>query len=232
MKYKHSYLWHAVCSSKGTPSRSHTMRPTLLLSAAIAVLVAVLATPASAGPISGDVRLSGTFSKLPDVGTSSIVSDLRYLNVDHAATIGFSTGTGWFYNLDPTTVAVANNINLEGPIHFTYTVGDFRFLATSVSNTIRSTPVCTDTMCTDLLTFDIAGVVSAPGAFTTAFTGAWTGSGSCTALDSKCISEVTGHWDVYLDPPVGIAAVPEPGSMVLLGIALSVLGFGIRRRQA
>ena len=195
-------------------------------------MIALLWTPAYAGFISGDVWLSGTFSKLPDVGTSSIVSNLSFINVDHAASVDLDLGTptGWFASVGPD--AVANNINLEGPIHFTYTVGDFRFLATGVSNIVRSILFCTETTCTDDLTFDIAGVVSAPGGFTTAFTGAWTGSGSCTALDSKCISDVTGHWSVYLDPPVGIAAVPEPGTVVLLGLALSVFGWVNRQRLA
>jgi len=232
MKYKHFYLWHAVCSWKATPSRSHTMKPTLLLCAAIAVLVAVLTTPASAGSISGDIWLSGTFSKLPDVGDSTIVSDLHYLDIDHAAIVDLSLGTptNWFASVGHN--AWANNINLDGPIHFNYVVGDFRFLANSVSNIVRSTPLCTDTTCTDSLMFDIAGVISAPGGSTTAFTGTWTGFGSCYATNGVCGSNVTGRWNVWLDPPVGIAAVPEPGSMVLLGIALGVLGFGIRRHQA
>jgi PEP-CTERM motif len=205
------------------------MRHRSLLTAA--ALVAALATPAYAGFIYGDIEVDGTFSRLPDVGNSSIVSDLRYLSVDHAATIAFSTGTGWFANLDPATRAVANNINLEGPIHFTYTVGDFRFLATSISNIIRSTPVCTDTTCTDSLAFEIAGVISAPGGSTTAFTGTWRGFGSCYAVHGVCASRVTGRWNVYLDPPVAAATVPEPGSVVLLGLGFGVLGLVMRRRR-
>jgi hypothetical protein len=205
-----------------------------LLTAATAVVVVALAPLSHAGFISGDVTVNGTFSKLPDVGSSSIVSNLGFINVDHSATIESGTATGWFASLGADAAARANNINLDPlqPIHFTYTVGDFTFLATDVLNLVRSTPSCTDNACTDALTFDIAGVVSGPGFSTTAFTGTWSAVGSCAAQDNKCISNVTGNWSVYLDPPVGVAAVPEPGSVALLGLAFGVLGLVLRRRRA
>jgi hypothetical protein len=205
-----------------------------LLTAATAVVVVALAPLSHAGFISGDVTVNGTFSKLPDVGSSSIVSNLGFIDVDHSATIESGTATGWFASLGADAAARANNINLDPlqPIHFTYTVGDFTFLATDVLNLVRSTPSCTDNACTDALTFDIAGVVSGPGFSTTAFTGTWSAVGSCAALDNKCTSNVTGNWSVYLDPPVGVAAVPEPGSVALLGLAFGVLGLVLRRRRA
>jgi PEP-CTERM motif len=204
-----------------------------LLIAAATVLVVALAPLSHAGFISGDVTLNGTFSKLPDVGSSSIVSNLGYINVAHSATVDLDPNTaGWFASVGSS--AGAHNIDLDHLqwIHFTYTVGDFTFLATDVLNLVRSTPSCTDSACTDALTFDIAGVVSGPGFSTTAFTGTWSAVGSCAALDNKCISNVTGNWSVYLDPPVEAAAVPEPGSVALLGLALGGLGFMLRRRKA
>ena len=209
------------------------MRPKSILAAATAIFALTLAPLSHAGFISGDVTLNGTFSKLPDIGSSSIVSNLGYINVAHSATIDLSSVTGRFASLGPDDVALANNINLDPlqPIHFTYSVGNFTFLATGVSNIVGSTPSCTDNACTDALTFDISGVVSGPGFSTTAFTGTWSGVGSCTAHDNRCISNVTGNWSVYLDPPVAAATVPEPGSVALLGLALGVLGFVLRRRK-
>jgi hypothetical protein len=208
------------------------MKPKTLLTAAAAALVAILAMPSHAGFISGEVSVGGTFSKLPDVGDSTIVSDLSFLNIDHSATV-LSAGTGAFASIGLDAIARGNNINLGPlqPIHFSYTVGEFTFLATGVSNFLRPTPVCTATACTDTLTFDIAGVVSGPAFSTTAFTGTWYGVGSCTALDNKCISDVAGSWHVYLDPPVLAQVVPEPGSVALLGLTLGVLGWVIRRRK-
>jgi PEP-CTERM motif len=204
-----------------------------LLAAATAVLLVTLAPLSHAGFITGDVTLNGTFSKLPDAGSSSIVSNLGYINVVHSATVNLDPATaGWFASVGSS--AGAHNIDLDPlqPIHFTYTVGDFTFLANNVSNLVRSTPSCTDNACTDALTFDISGVVSGPGFSTTAFTGTWSAVGNCAAQDNKCISNVSGNWSVFLDPPVAAAPVPEPGSVALLGLTLGVLGFVLRRRKA
>jgi PEP-CTERM motif-containing protein len=202
-----------------------------LLTAATAVVVVALAPLSHAGFISGDVTLNGTFSKLPDVGSLSIVSGLSYINVANSATVVLNPATaGWFAAVGSS--AGAHNINLDPlqPIHFTYAVGDFTFLANNVSNLVRSTLSCTDNACTDALAFDISGVVSGPGFSTTAFSGTWSAVGSCAAHDNRCISNVTGNWSVFLDPPVAAAAVPEPGSVALLGLALGVLGFVLRRK--
>ncbi len=215
------------------------MNPKSLFAIAVSGLVISVTTAAYAGPISGDVELTGTFSKLPDVGTGAILSDLRFINIAHGALVDPGTGTGWFEWV--AGGATANNINLDPlqPIHFTYVVNDpvhnvsFTFLATAVSNIVRGTLSCTDTACTDSLAFDIAGVVSGPGFFTTAFTGTWSGVGTCAALDNKCVSGVDGSWRAYLDPPltpVVAAAVPEPGSVALLGLALGILAFMGRRK--
>jgi PEP-CTERM motif len=219
---------------KRHPKGESTMSLKSLLTAATAVVLVALAPLSHAGYINGGVTVDGTFSKLPDVGSSSIVSNLGFINVDRSATIELGTATGWFASLGADAVARANNINLDllQPIHFTYTVGDFTFLANNVSNLVRPTLSCTDNACTDALMFDISGVVSGPGFFTTAFTGTWSAVGSCAAHDNKCISNVTGNWSVYLDPPVPGAAVPEPGSVALLGLAFGVLGLVLRRRRA
>jgi len=209
------------------------MSPKSLLAAASAVLFVAVAPLSHAGFISGDVTLNGSFSKLPDVGSSSIVSNLSYINVAHSASVDLDPATaGWFASVG--SFAGAHNINLDPsqPLHFTYTVGNFTFLTTDVSNLVRSTPTCTDSTCTDALTFDIAGVVSGPGFSTTAFSGTWSAVGSCAAQDHRCISNVTGNWSVFMDPPVAAAAVPEPGSVALLGLALGALGFVLRRRKA
>ncbi len=211
------------------------MKTKTLFAIAAAAGVISLTTSAYAGAISGEIYLSGTFSKLPDVGNASVVSALSFIDISHTASVDLGTGTGWFASM---LGASANNINLDPlqPVHFTYVLNGpdqtFTFLATAISHLVRGTPSCTDTACTDSLTFDISGVVSGGGFSTTAFTGTWSGVGSCTALDHKCVSGVDGTWRVYLDPPVPVNGVPEPGSTALLGIGLGVLGFIIRRRKA
>jgi PEP-CTERM motif len=57
------------------------------------------------------------------------------------------------------------------------------------------------------------------------FTGTWMGIGNCTA--DKCISDLKGDGD-----PLAVQGVPEPGTVMLLGLAFGLLGFIIRRRDA
>lgn len=55
-------------------------------------------------------------------------------------------------------------------------------------------------------------------------TGSWWAIGNCTA--DKCVSDMK-------DAPVAAqAAVPEPGMLALLGLALGLLGFTARRHNA
>lgn len=208
----------------------------ILLSAAISA-AALGSTSVHAGFLSGDITLDGSFSKLPDIGHSSIVSQLDYLDIGRSANIE-AGATGWFASANNAT---ATNIDLTGPIHFSYVLTDstgghtFAFLANAISAPVYTSVDCTGgsiNICTDKLTFDLSGVVSAADFETTAFTGSWSGIGSCVAdTSNKCIADVSGTWSVFLDPPVA-AVIPEPGTVGLFGIALALLAFIGRRRKA
>jgi|ERR1022692_1062459 hypothetical protein len=97
------------------------MRLKSFFAAATMFAAAICAAPVHAGILGGDIPLEGPFSRLPDIGTSSIVSRLTLLDDDRAA--GVEPGaTGWFRSADQN--ATANEINLLGPTDFYYIVSD------------------------------------------------------------------------------------------------------------
>jgi len=212
------------------------MNKGILLSIAIGGLAAgtVAIGTADAAFITGSLSFSDGGLTLPPVPTTSIVSGLTTIT---QATPAVTSCTGDFTGCGiPNT---AGTIALAGPFGgtvYSTTVGalTYTFTLSGVSN-VSPTPLApSGDILVDGLDFNIAGTVDdgPGGADPTAFSGLWTGNGSCVGDTgpATCTETPTGSWSVSISALGVPERIPEPASAALLGVGL--LGLGLLRRAS
>jgi hypothetical protein len=202
-------------------------------------LLAVLAlagfTSASALPtINGSISFSDGFDS---TGTDTyVVSGLTAIDVGGQALAQGCTG-----DFPPPNCFVIGNYafdfdisTLGGQMVFDY--DGFEFHVTSFGAPTRNGLTCdTNFQCQDSLIFNASGYVIAPGFDATVFTMIWTGNGVCTDKQTAnhCDdNSVSASWSASaVATGVPSFQVPEPGTLALIGAALTLLAFVVRVRR-
>lgn len=197
----------------------------------LALLLA--AAPLQAAEINGSVGFGGAFDVLPGPGSTSIVSQFTFFDLNNVNNVYVPTsGTGDFTII---TSAFAVDFDISAT-PFDIFLNDFDFTVTAVTSVNRAPLSCgPSNNCTDQVNFIMEGIVtSSDPTFTpTVFFGSFTGSGSCSNDNTDgvidCDSNITATWSATLAANGDPAVVPEPMTLALLGT--SMLGLGLLRRQ-
>lgn len=202
---------------------------------AIGVALLLVSAPAYAVPINGAVTVSDTFNPLflPCAG-GGIVRNCD--SVEHLGAGNTGGGTLDFVG----TGGAANATLLDwvfatpGLLADEITIPGFAFDITSVGGIIQSALLCGTGACADALIVQIEGIVTGAGFDPTTFTGTLTLTGSCsgTPVGGNCnpLATYSGGYSYSLAAS-GEIATPEPGTLLLMGVALAGLGF-LRRRNS
>ena len=201
---------------------------TKLLSA-IALICGLFAGSAHAVFISGSISFSDGFDLVPSPPNLSCIVNCGTGTYDVNNVVNVYTpgsGTGDFAT---TTSATAADVNVAAlPFAMFATDTGFTFTVTSITQTGASPLSCGGGLCTDAIAFNLAGVVSGAGFDDTAWSGNWTGNGSCQGGGTRCgAGTQSASWSASVvalgeEPPTG---VPVPGTIALLGLGL----LGLRR---
>lgn len=200
-----------------------------------AIAAAVLATGLGAGCaqaalIIGTISISDGLLGLPTPPSGSVVSGLT--GISHEG-LGLSTGcTNSFVGSCGGLNATMTDWDFAGPFPDIIVVNGFTFdlkghgAITPTALSCGGAGTCGD----DLVVANLVGIVSKAGFDDTAFSGTLTLFGSCLGSGGICTSGNNGTY-AYTLLATDHSTAPEPGTFLLVGIALAGLGFGVGRRN-
>jgi hypothetical protein len=190
--------------------------------------------PANAMPINGAVTVSDTFNSafLPCPG-GGIVQNCD--SVEHLGAGNTGGGT-----LDFLGTSGAGNATLldwvfatPGLLADEITIPGFAFDITSAGPIVQGPLLCGAGACADALIIEMSGIVTGAGFDPTVFTGTLTLTGACNGatIAGNCnpAAIYSGGYSYRL--AVLRIAAPEPGTLLLIGVAIAGLGF-VRGRSS
>ena len=186
------------------------------------------ASTAQGAFITGSITVADGLLGLPAAPSGSAVSALTGIQPDGNGTaFGCSTD---FVGSCGFQVATMTDWNFVGPFPDIIVVNGFTFDLTSIGAITPDPLSCGGGSCSDgLLVASLVGVVSKAGFDPTAFTGSLSFSGSCVGSGTTCTSDIGGGYSYSLSA-TGKSTVPEPGTLLLIGVALAGLGLVLRKK--
>ena len=198
-------------------------------------MVFALAGPALATPIDGSMTFSDGFATTAT--STSIVSQLNVMDVNGNANASGCTGAFGAGCSSSGNYALVFDITLSsGQLVFDY--NGFHFTSTSFGAPNRTALTCDKRGdCSDAISFTATGDVTGPGFDSTPFVMQWSAHATCAQnvivvpMIACGDGTIQASWSATVFAGSAIQAVPEPGSLALIGTAFVLLAWVVRRRR-
>lgn len=209
------------------------MKLNQFVSAALLAATALCGGAAQAAFINGSASVTGFFqNNTTALGVpTSLVSTLSSFDMLPSALVGSAAG-----DLSATGgTGLATDFNIGTVPHLMFVFDGFSFELLDWGPVNATSFTCANDQCSDGIGFSGTGAATGNGYQATAFTMSWSAQGSCNedlANRGQCGDDPTASWSASLSATgTEVVQVPEPGTLALVGLALTGLSF-VRRRHA